>query len=161
MTFILGEVRDQTRRLWKAKPNQVESIPLAGPRIDHATIGGDHRMIDVKAIQIEGHCRDPQSCKPDADHRPDSQEEVQRSAVIEGCGVEEQSTALAVSSHDVVSLFVLPELVSEPRLREATQLPNSMKPAEGPRPRRNSDADLETPSVVLESRNDGHVHLLQ
>ena len=27
---------------------------------------------------------------------------MQRSAVIEGCGLEEQSTALAVSSHDVV-----------------------------------------------------------
>ena len=57
---------------------------LTGPCRDTETIGGDHR------------------CKPDADHRPDSQEEVQRSAVIEGCGLEEQSTALAVSSHDVV-----------------------------------------------------------
>ena len=72
-------------------------------------------MIEVKAIQIEGHCRDPQRCKPDADHRPDSQEEVQRSAITEGCVLEEQSTEVAVSSHDVVSLFVLPELVSEIR----------------------------------------------
>ena len=95
--------------------SQVRTVQHIGPCIDNATIGGDHRLIEVKAIQIEGHCRDPQSCKPDADHRPDSQEEVQRSAVIEGCGLEEQSTALAVSSHDVV--------------------PNSMKPAEGPRTR--------------------------
>ena len=61
------------------------AIQLTGPCRDTETIGGDHR------------------CKPDADHRSDSQEEVQRSAVIEGCVLEEQST------------FVLPELVSEIR----------------------------------------------
>ena len=33
---------------------EVVSIPLAGPCRDTETIGGDHRMIDVKAIQIEG-----------------------------------------------------------------------------------------------------------
>ena len=30
---------------------EVVSIPLAGPCRDTETIGGDHRMIDVKAIQ--------------------------------------------------------------------------------------------------------------
>ena len=74
-------------------------IQLAGPCRGTEIIGGDHRLIEVKAIQIEGHGRDPQRCKPDADHRPDSQEEVQRSAITEGCVLEEQSTEVAVSSH--------------------------------------------------------------
>ena len=96
-------------------------IQLAGPCRGTEIIGGDHRLIEVKAIQIEGHCRDPQRCKPDADHRPDSQEEVQRSAITEGCVLEEQSTEVAVSSHDVVSLFVLPELVSSHQRRQLRQ----------------------------------------
>ena len=50
-----------------------------------------------------------QGSEPDANDRPGSQEEV-KAAVFEGSVLEDQATEVTVGSHDVVGLFLWPNL---------------------------------------------------
>ena len=69
-------------------------------------------LVEVEAVQVEGHGRNAHGRKPDADNRPCTQEEVEATAVVEGGVLEDEATEVAGSSHDGVRLFVLAELIA-------------------------------------------------
>jgi len=91
---------------------QVGAVQHVSPGADNATLRIQHRLVEVKAIQVKRHRGNTQSGKPDANHRPCTQEEVQGTRVVEARVLEDQPTKVAVGSHDVVGLFFLTELVA-------------------------------------------------
>ena len=94
---------------FKAKVSFVENVC---PGIDHLTLTREQGLIEVKAVQIERQCRDTKSSKPNTNHRPGSQEEVQAAAVVERCILEDQTSEVSMSSNDVIRLFFLAKLVA-------------------------------------------------
>jgi len=91
---------------------QTSAVQNISPGVDHTTLGIQDRLVEVEAVQVEGHRAHAQGGEPDADHGPGSQEEVQAAAVVEGSVLEDQATEVTVGSHDVVGLFLLAELVA-------------------------------------------------
>ena len=55
---------------------QVGTIQNVSPSVDHATIVVQERLVEIKAVEIEGHSGDSKSGKPDTYNRPGSKEEV-------------------------------------------------------------------------------------
>ena len=70
-------------------------------------------MVPILYIgEVKCHGADAQSSKPDADYRPWTKQEVQRAAVVKGSILEDETTKVAVSRNDIVSLFFLTEFVT-------------------------------------------------
>ena len=84
---------------------QVGTVDDVCPGANDTTLAINHRLVEVESIQVERHGADAQCSKPDANHRPCTQEEVQAAAVVEGRILEDQPTEVAMSCHDVVGLF--------------------------------------------------------
>ena len=91
---------------------QTSTVQHISPGVQHAALAVEDRLVEVEAVQVEGHRAHAQGGEPDADHRPGSQEEVQAAAVVERGVLEDQATEVTVGSHDVVGLFLLAELVA-------------------------------------------------
>jgi hypothetical protein len=62
---------------------QVGAVDHISPGVDHAALAIQHRLVEVEAVQVKRHRADAQGRKPDANHRPSSQEEMQTAAVVE------------------------------------------------------------------------------
>ena len=56
-----------------AKTSTVKNI---SPGVDHMTLVVNDRLVEVEAVQVEGHGADAQGSEPDANDGPGSQEEV-------------------------------------------------------------------------------------
>jgi len=63
---------------------QISTVEDISPRVNYTTLTIQDTLIEIQAIQIEGHRAYTQSGEPDADHWPGSKEEVQRTGVIKG-----------------------------------------------------------------------------
>ena len=87
------------------RPRYRYAMKDVGPSVDYATVGLHHGLVEVEAIQVECHRRHAQGREPDTDNWPQSEEEVQRAAVVEGCVLEQKATEVAVGSYDVVRLL--------------------------------------------------------
>ena len=59
---------------------KTSSVEDVSPGVDHLAVGCQDRLIEIKTIQVEGHSRYAQSCKPDTNDWPCSKEEVKASA---------------------------------------------------------------------------------
>merc|ERR1712100_63002 len=92
-----------------AEAGTVEDV---SPGVQHTTLGIQDGLVEVEAVQVEGHGAHAEGGEPDANDRPGSQEEVKAAAVVEGGVLEDQATEVTVGSHDVVGLFLLAELVA-------------------------------------------------
>ena len=92
-----------------AEAGTVEDV---SPGVQNTTLGIQDGLVEVEAVQVEGHGAHAEGGEPDANHRPGSQEEVKAAAVVEGGVLEDQATEVTVGSHDVVGLFLLAELVA-------------------------------------------------
>merc|ERR1711943_77232 len=88
------------------------TVQHVSPGVQDAALTIKDGLVEVEAVQVEGHGRHAQGGEPDADNGPCSQEEVQAAAVVEGCVLEDQATEVTVGSHDVVGLFLLAKLVA-------------------------------------------------
>ena len=69
-------------------------------------------LVEVEAVEVECHGGDAEGGKPDAHDGPRCQEEMERARVVKGCILENQSSEVAVSCDDVVSLFFLTKFVA-------------------------------------------------
>ena len=93
----------------KTKVGAVENI---SPSVNHIALSVNNGVVEVEPIEVECHRAHTHGSQPDTDHRPGTQEEVQSTAVAEARILENQATEVTVSSHDVVGLFLLTELVA-------------------------------------------------
>merc|ERR1712178_126203 len=91
---------------------EVGTVEDVGPGVQNTALSIKDGLVEVEAVQVEGHGAHAEGGKPDADNRPGSQEEVKTTAVVEGGVLEDQATEVTVGSHDVVGLFLLAELVA-------------------------------------------------
>merc|ERR1712100_1011410 len=91
---------------------EVGAVQNISPGVQNTALSIKDGLVEVEAVQVEGHGADAQGGEPDADNRPGSQEEVKATAVVEGGVLEDQATEVTVGSHDVVGLFLLAELVA-------------------------------------------------
>merc|ERR1712023_209094 len=91
---------------------EVGAVQHISPSVQDAALTIQDGLVEVEAVQVEGHGADAQGGEPDAHNRPGSQEEVKATAVVEGGVLEDQATEVTVGSHDVVGLFLLAELVA-------------------------------------------------
>merc|ERR1712100_1015937 len=91
---------------------EVGTVEDVGPGVQNTALSIKDGLVEVEAVQVEGHGGHAQGGEPDADNRPGSQEEVKATAVVEGGVLEDQATEVTVGSHDVVGLFLLAELVA-------------------------------------------------
>ncbi len=92
-----------------AEAGTVEDV---GPGVDHPALVVEDRLVEVEAIQVEGHRANAEGSEPDAHHGPARQEEVEAAAVVEAGVLEDQATKVTVGSHDVVGLFFLAKLIA-------------------------------------------------
>merc|ERR1711943_81333 len=88
------------------------TVQHISPGVQDAALTIKDGLVEVEAVQVEGHGRHAEGGEPDADNRPGSQEEVKATAVVEGGVLEDQATEVTVGSHDVVGLFLLAKLVA-------------------------------------------------
>merc|ERR1712100_44250 len=91
---------------------EVGAVQNISPGVQNTALSIKDGLVEVEAVQVEGHGADAQGGEPDADNRPSNQEEVKATAVVEGGVLEDQATEVTVGSHDVVGLFLLAELVA-------------------------------------------------
>merc|ERR1712054_340387 len=91
---------------------EVGTVEDVGPGVQNTALSIKDGLVEVEAVQVEGHGGHAQGGEPDANNRPGSQEEVKATAVVEGGVLEDQATEVTVGSHDVVGLFLLAELVA-------------------------------------------------
>ena len=91
---------------------QVRPVQHVRPGAHNPTLAINDGLVEVEPVQVERHRADAQRGEPDAHDRPRTQEEVQRTAVVERGVLEDQPSEVAMCSHDVVGLFFLPELVA-------------------------------------------------
>jgi hypothetical protein len=62
---------------------QVCSVKNVCPGVQHTTLTIKDGLVEVEAIQVEGHGANTKSSEPDANNGPCCQEEVKTSAVVE------------------------------------------------------------------------------
>jgi hypothetical protein len=86
---------------------EASTVEHVGPGVHHPTLGIQDGLVEVEAVEVEGHGAHAEGGEPDADHRPGCKEEVQAAAVVEGGVLEDQATEVTVGSHDVIGLFFL------------------------------------------------------
>ena len=79
-----------------AEAGTVEDV---SPGVQHTALGIQDGLVEVEAVQVEGHGAHAEGGEPDANHRPGSQEEVKAAAVVEGSVLEDQATEVTVGSH--------------------------------------------------------------
>merc|ERR1711991_1231715 len=91
---------------------EVGAVQHISPGVQDAALTIQDGLVEVEAVQVEGHGADAHGREPDADNRPSTQKEVKATAVVEGGVLEDQATEVTVGSHDVVGLFLLAELVA-------------------------------------------------
>ena len=91
---------------------QAGAIHHVSPGVHHPALTIQDGLVEVEAVEVEGHGGHPHGGEPDADHRPGRQEEVEATAVVEGGVLEDETTKVAVGGHDVIGLFLLAKLVA-------------------------------------------------
>lgn len=88
------------------------SVKDIGPSVDHMALAILNGLIEVEAVQIEGHCAYTKSSKPDPNHGPSSQEEVERTGVIEGSILKNKATKIPVCGHNVIGFLFLAKAIT-------------------------------------------------
>ena len=63
-------------------------------------------LVEVETVEVECHGANAQGGEPDTDNRPCCEEEVQRTGVVEGSVLEDQTTKVTVSGDNVVSCLL-------------------------------------------------------
>ena len=91
---------------------KTSSVEDVSPGRNDAALAIHQGLVEVEAVEVEGHRGYAEGGEPDADNGPGCQEEVQAAAVVEGGVLEDQATEVTVGSHDVVGLFLLAKLVA-------------------------------------------------
>ena len=91
---------------------QTSAVENVCPGVEHTTLTIDDGLVEVETVQVECHRGNTKCGEPDANNRPSSKEEVQRTGVVKGSVLEDQATEVTVSGNDVVGLFFLTELVT-------------------------------------------------
>ena len=82
------------------------------PGVNNMPLAISDGLIEVEAVEVESHGGDAEGGKPDADNRPCCEEEVQATAIVERCILENKPTKISMSCNDVVGLFFLTKLVT-------------------------------------------------
>ena len=91
---------------------QTSTVENVCPSVQDATLTINDGLVEVESVQVECHSRDTKSSEPDTNHRPRSQEKVERATVVKGSILENQTTEVSMSSNDVIGLFFLTKLVT-------------------------------------------------
>ena len=91
---------------------KVGSVQNVSPSIDYLTITCNDRLIEIKSIQIERHCRNTQSSEPNANNWPSGEKEVKAATVIKRSILKDKATEVTVSSDNIICLLLLTKLVT-------------------------------------------------
>ena len=89
---------------------QSSAVQNVCPGVQHTTLRVDDGLVEVETVQVKCHGADAHCSEPDTDNRPCCEEEVQRTGVVKGSILEDQTTEVTVCGNDVVGLFFLTEL---------------------------------------------------
>ena len=81
---------------------EVGAVQHISPGVQDAALTIQDGLVEVEAVQVEGHGADAHGREPDADNRPGSQEEVKAAAVVEGGVLEDQATEVTVGQAMVI-----------------------------------------------------------
>ena len=91
---------------------EIRAIDDIGPRVDEMTRRVDNRLIEVEAIEVESHSGDTERSKPDTDDWPCTEEEVERTRIVERRVLEDETTKVTMCSRDGVSFGDLAKVVT-------------------------------------------------
>ena len=61
---------------------KASTVQDVSPGVNHMTLTILNGLVEVEAVQVEGHRAYSQGSKPDTNHRPGSKEKVQTTAVV-------------------------------------------------------------------------------
>ncbi len=92
--------------------SEVGTVDDVGPSVDDATFRVDDGLVEVESIEVEGHGGDSHSSQPNSKNRPQGQEEVKGTRVVERGVLEDKTSEISVSGNNVVGFFFLSELVT-------------------------------------------------
>ena len=92
--------------------SETSSVQDVCPGVHHTTFTLNNGLIEVKPVEVESHGADAEGGKPDSHDRPGGEEEVEGTRVVETGVLEDESSEVAMSSNDVVGLFLLTKFVS-------------------------------------------------
>ena len=68
------------------------TVHHVSPGVQDAALTIQDGLVEVEAVQVEGHGADAHGREPDADNRPGAKEEVKATAVVERGVLEDQAT---------------------------------------------------------------------
>ena len=88
------------------------SIQNVCPGVNNMPLAISDGLIEVEAVEVEGHGGDAEGGKPDADNWPGCQEEMQAAAIVERRILENKAAKISMSCNDVVGFFFLPKLIT-------------------------------------------------
>jgi len=91
---------------------QTSTVEDVGPSRDDAVLTVDQRLIEIKPVEVESHRAHSEGGEPDPHNWPSSKKEVKRTRVIKRSILEDQTTKVTVGGNDVISFFLLTELVA-------------------------------------------------
>ena len=63
--------------------SESSAVEHVGPGVQNSSLSVDDRLVEVEAVEVEGHGANAEGGEPDADYRPGCEEEVQAAAVVE------------------------------------------------------------------------------
>ena len=92
---------------------KIGTVDNVGPGVDDTSLGIDNRLVEIKAVEVEGHGGDTHRGQPDTNDRPGGEEEVESTGVVERGVLEDKTAKVSMGGDDVVSLLLLAELVAK------------------------------------------------
>ena len=91
---------------------QASTVQDVSPGWDDSVLTVNQRLVEVETVQVEGHCGNAESGKPNTHDGPSCEKEVERTRVVEAGVLEDETTKVPVCRNNVVGFFFLTELVS-------------------------------------------------
>ena len=92
--------------------SEVSAVENIRPSGDHFPSVVKKGLIEVESVEVHRRHSDTHGSTPNPYNWESSKKKVKRTAVIKRSILEDQAAEVPVSSHDVVSFLVLPELVT-------------------------------------------------
>lgn len=71
---------------------KISTVDDVGPSVDDTSFRVNDSLVKVESVQVEGHGGDTHSSAPDAEDRPQREEEVECTGVVEGCVLEDETS---------------------------------------------------------------------
>ena len=90
---------------------KVSAVDDVSPSVDDTALRVNDGLVEVKSIKVESHGGNTHCSQPDTKNRPQGQEEVKGTRVVERGVLEDQTSKVSVGGNNVVGFFFLSEPV--------------------------------------------------